>query len=105
MSSGHTIFRKPDKNKEKEDRAHEVHILHESEIGFCVKTCIGKWLDTCEGLLGCKLEPEECIFPKLTARGCFQQGEKMTHKYFSNLLKKWLDMANAVAIVGGQIGF
>ena len=69
------FFRKPDKDKEKEGRTHEVHKAHESEIGGCMKTFLDEWLLTYEGMLGRNLEPEDYSFPKLTEKGAFQLGE------------------------------
>ena len=99
------FFRKPDKNKDKEGRAYEVHKLPSNELGGCVKTFIDKWLVVYRRLRGRNLDSEDHMFLRLSVEGVFKLHEDVCHRNFSQLLKKWLDLANIIPMVGESLGY
>ena len=66
-----------------------------------MKTFLDKWLVVCERLGGRGFDKEDYALPRLSAEGMFELRESMTHRNFSELLVKWLDLAHAIPMVGG----
>ena len=54
-----------------------------------------------ERLCGRPFGKDDHVFPRLSANGVFKLCESMTHRSFSELLAKWLDLAHMIPIVGG----
>ena len=69
-----------------------------------MKTFVDKWLVVHRRLRGRNLEGEDYLFPRLSVKGVFKLCEDMHHRNFSQLLKKWLDLANTIPMVGDSLG-
>ena len=70
-----------------------------------MKTFLDKWLAVHQRMRGRPLEDEDYMFPRATAKGGFKILERMTHRNFKDLLKKWMELANTTPMVGGSPGY
>ena len=53
---------------------------------------------------GRRLEDENYMFPRVTAKGGFKTMERMTHRNFTDLLKKWMELESIVPMIGDSPG-
>ena len=54
---------------------------------------------------GGPFEDYDYLFPRATTKGMFKLLERMTHRNFTDLLKKWVEMDGIVPMVGGSRGY
>ena len=64
-----------------------------------------EWLVVYRHLRRRHLDGKDRMLPRLPIKGVFTLCDEMHNRIFSQLLKKWMDLANIITMVGGSLGY